>query len=126
MGKAFFTAILLTGSLEWAERAVLEGIAACDLNCKPAMTLYSRTLRAATEQGAHDRPLEESESAAGLLPAELSRLLKLSPLDCRRCFVLHILAGLPRSACARLLDLSVYEVAEHTSIALKWLAGQGA
>ena len=49
-------------------------------------------------------------------PLELQSVANLPPLP-RRCFVLHVLVGLPSELCARLLRLEIAQVKESTVIA---------
>jgi hypothetical protein len=121
LGKAFVAALLLTGSAEKAEAAVLEGIKLLELD-ETCETLVNETLKAAIEM----RPDIESgtaelEQLSSILPRELHPVIHLSP-HFRQCFVLRILVGWPREICARLLDLETRQIEEHTHIAILRLA----
>ena len=122
LGKAFIAALLLTGSMEQAETAVLEGIRFLDPDDEPGEALLSHTVSAAFET----RP-ERLVSPGGLerssavLPRELHSVMRLSP-DIRHCFVLRVLVGWSRELCARLLRLEIRQIDERTRIAMLKLA----
>jgi DNA-directed RNA polymerase specialized sigma24 family protein len=120
LSAPFLTAFLLTGSVNRAETAMLDGIRAWDADRDPDAELLRATARAAL---ALYRPREGEEitPASVLLPAELQRVLRL-PSDLRQCFVLRMLAGLPRESCAQLLDLDLDAVDRDTSLAAQALA----
>jgi hypothetical protein len=111
VGKAFLTALLLTGSAQRAEAAILEGRGAMDLDQLSEEVLFRRTVDAATapQSDLLEEPSEELERASATLPFELRRVLHL-PLALRQCFVLRFLIGLPREVCAQLLRLEVRQV----------------
>ncbi len=123
ISKTLITAILLTGSAKRAERAMLEGIESLDIAAAPGEELVRRTVAAAIETGKRypQQPSEEVEEASSMLPAELRPVLHLSP-DLRGCYVLRILAAMPREACARLLQLGVSQVDQATCLAVLALA----
>jgi hypothetical protein len=106
--KAFHTALILTGSLEQSEAAVLESIRWLDLDDEaPGEKLVRGALQAALARQRQivEQRSGELECALSLLPLELRRVLRL-PADLRHCFALRILAGLPRNVCAPLLHWS--------------------
>lgn len=55
------------------------------------------------------------------LPAELRRVLELSP-ELRRCFVLRVLVGLPSKICAQMLQVDVLQIDEYSCEAMKMLS----
>jgi hypothetical protein len=124
LSKAFNTALLLTGSVEQSEAAVLESIRCLDLDeDEPGEKLIRGALKVAITRHREivaQRP-ENLDDSLPALPPELRRVLRLSP-DLRQCFALRILAGLPRNICARLLDLEFYDVDEITGLAAQRLA----
>jgi len=116
LDKALLTAYLLTGSMERAEAAVVEGIGLWDPHDR-SEALFQTVVHAAVERQGKD-------TADWPLPVELQSVLGLPP-ELRRCFVLRILMGLPRQACGRLLRLDARAVNQHTCSALKRLVAQG-
>jgi hypothetical protein len=124
LSKAFTTTLLLTGSVEQSEAAVLESIRCLDL----ADDALGEKLIAGALQAAISREREiveqwpgELDGALSLLPLELKRVLHL-PADLRRSFALRILAGLPRRACARLLNLEMGQIEDTAGVAAQTLA----
>jgi DNA-directed RNA polymerase specialized sigma24 family protein len=119
----FITAILLTGSVEQAETAMLEGIRSLDIDATLEEELLPTIVSAAMDprQWSARRSPEEMAQAASLLPVELQRVLRL-PTDLRHCFVLRLLLAMPREFCARLLGLDVGSVDRDTSLAAQALA----
>jgi hypothetical protein len=103
---AFRTTLLLTGTMNTAEEAVMLGIDACeDLSPRD---LLIEAVRSAV------RLRKESQNRhceVEYLPPELQRLFMLQPQP-RHCFVLRILVGLSSEFCADLLDISVCEFEE--------------
>src|SRR5689334_13787541 len=79
---AFRTALLLDGTTETAEAAVLDGIGACE-------ALSHRGLLIESVRSAIQRRTKSADTLDGLelLPPELRRLFTLQPLS-RDCFVL--------------------------------------
>jgi hypothetical protein len=122
--KAFHTALILTGSLEQSEAAVLESIRWLDLDDEaPGEKLVRGALQAALARQRQivEQRSGELECALSLLPLELRRVLRL-PADLRHCFALRILAGLPRNVCAPLLHLELCRVDETAGVAAQMLA----
>lgn len=107
LGKAFVTALLLSGSPEMAEDALLEGMRSSDNSGISDDDLLQQVAAAAVRTEA--APF--AQAGAVQLPVELHNLLHLPP-DLRRCFVLRFLVALPREACARLLRLGVQQIDE--------------
>ena len=104
--NAFWMALLLTGTIEAAEAAVLDGIEAIELD-----RISGNSLMLATAKSAILRRIEIPEQSQGLaiLPLELRRLFLLAPSD-RDCFVLRTLIGLSPDLCSGILSLSIHEV----------------
>jgi DNA-directed RNA polymerase specialized sigma24 family protein len=119
VSKAFLTALLLTGSAERAEAAILEGNAARDLDSTPNEGLFRGAVNAAIElySETSEQPPEDLEHASCMLPFELRRVLHLPPA-LRHCFVLRFLVGLPREVCAQLLHLEIHQVDERARTAV--------
>ena len=104
--NAFCIALLLAGKVEAAEAALLDGIAALELD-----RISGDSLLLATGKSAIHRRIEIPEQSEGLsiLPPELRRLFLLAP-NYRDCFVLRILIGLTPELCSGILHLSIHEV----------------
>jgi len=119
VGKAFLTVLLLTGSAERAEAAILEGNTKMDLDNASGEALFREAVNAAVEPPSiTSRQLpEDLERASSMLPFELRSVLHLPPA-LRHCFVLRFLVGLPREACARLLHLEIRQVDERARTAM--------
>ena len=118
--RAFLAAHLLTASAQQAENAVMEAIDSWDPDDASEEALYQQVLHIALRrEGEHLPPLPgERDADAGFLPSELRAVTRLSP-RLRRCYVLRILAGLSRQACARMLHLDCRRVDLYTNAALK-------
>ena len=122
INRALRTAHLLTASMRQAENAVLEAIHSFDPARETEEMLFRHALKAAI-QGPDEASASNQPESAGSVPArELQAVLNLSP-NLRRCFVLRILAGLSRQACARLLGLSAHRVDQYTHAASLCLSG---
>jgi hypothetical protein len=104
--NAFWMALLLTGNVEAAEAAALDGIAALELE-----RISGDSLLLATANSAMRRRNEIAEQSEGfsILPSELRRLFLLAP-NYRDCFVLRALIGLSPELCSRILHLSIQQV----------------
>jgi hypothetical protein len=115
--NAFWMVLLLTGNVEAAEAALLDGIAALESH-----HISSDDLLLATARSAIHRRIEIAEQSEGLslLPAELRRLFLLAP-NYRDCFVLRTLIGLSPELCSGILHLSIYEVEDAHCRALQEL-----
>jgi hypothetical protein len=106
-------ALVLTGSVEGAECAVTNAIAALGSDCS-AEALLLETARSAVEHNTF------SAQVSPMLPAELQALFLLSPTR-RYCFVLRVLVRFDLETCSRILKLSQKEVGEalcHTILEL--------
>ena len=115
--NAFWMALLLTGNVEAAEAALMDGIAALESD-----RFSGDRLLLATAKSAIYRRIEISEQPEGLsiLPLELRRLFLLAP-NHRDCFVLRALIGLSLDLCSGILHLSVHEVENALCMALQEL-----
>jgi DNA-directed RNA polymerase specialized sigma24 family protein len=115
--KAFWIALMLTGRIEAAEAAVLDGITAVELD-----HISGDSLLLATAKSAVQRRTEFPEQNLGLsiLPLELRRLFLLAP-NYRDCFVLRVLNGLTSELCSGILHLSINEVDDALYTALQEL-----
>ena len=122
--RTFMTTLLLSGSAERAEAAVLEAIRCLDTGDASGETLLWHAIGAAIAPTPRVAvcPTTENDRAASSLPRELKRVLRLTTV-LRQCFVLRIFAGLPREVCAHLLHLDVGQVDEGTCAAAQALAG---
>jgi hypothetical protein len=105
LADAFRAAFLLTGSVDAAENAVMNGVAALDSSDDLESALVANTVELVMLQGAR------LEHAFSMLPCELSRLLLLAPLS-RDCYLLGVLFGLTPAKCAALLNLRIDDFEE--------------
>ena len=85
LDHAFRAALLLTGSADLAENAVLDGIAGLESSGDVKKALVARTIDSVIRQRA-DFP-NQLEHALALLPHELQQLILLAPVsrDCEFC-----------------------------------------
>ena len=115
LDEAFRAAFVLTGSSQAAEHALLDGIAATDVDSVAGDVFLLETVKAAIRR----RPdyAHQSEPPASCLPLELRRLFLLTPIS-RDCFVLRILLGIAGGTCSRILNLGVEEIEDVLSAAL--------
>jgi DNA-directed RNA polymerase specialized sigma24 family protein len=117
--QAFLTALLLTGSAELAEDAVVDALDVWDESEEDEALLHAAARAAvAPRGGAKTARYEDAESAVSLLPMELRGILRLSS-ERRQCLVLRVLVGLSRRACARVLEMHVRQVDRLTTAALE-------
>jgi len=123
LNEMFTTSLLLTGSAERAERAVLEGIETMGQDHVSAHVVLKATIRAAVapEVMTGREAFWEREPAVSRLPIELRRVLLL-PTFLRHAFVLRLLLGLPRDECSRLLQLDAGALDAHVVSAAVALA----
>jgi len=115
---AFRAALMLTGSIQAAERAVLNGIAAIERYSAEDDALLLETVKAAIQR--HPDFLNESQEPPAHLPLELRRLFLLTPTS-RDCFVLRILLGLAAGTCSNILHRGVEEIEDVLCAALQAL-----
>jgi hypothetical protein len=117
VGKAFHVALLLTGSIEAAERAVSDSIATSGCGVTGDQLLI------ATAQDLiqlRDQFLPRAEALSSL-PIELQRLFLLSTV-CRYSFVLRMLLGLTVETSSKILNLRGDEIDEALCLALNDLS----
>ena len=101
MGKAFRTAVLLTGGIRQAETALLEAIGSVDPEQVTDETFLLDCVRASLNPARQCEPtIAESEDASSVLAPELKRILLLAP-HLRQALVLRVLLGLSDDDCAR-------------------------
>jgi hypothetical protein len=117
--NAFIAGLLLTGSVERAETAVLESVrmSCCDDLFSEA--LFRRTILYSLEPHS-DSSIDqqrEIDRAGPILPFELRCVLNL-PRHLRYCYVLRILVGLSREVCSWLLHLDTSQIDQRTSAAI--------
>jgi hypothetical protein len=104
INESFHAVLILTGSLEVAERAVTDAIGQVDLNDSGhALVVQSVRWAFCHTQG--------SSKLCRTLPPELQALSFLSPIP-RYCFVLRFLVGLDGRNCSDVLKLSDRDVDE--------------
>jgi hypothetical protein len=116
--KAFHAALLLTGSPEAAEYAVLGGITALELGHIAPDVLLVETAKAAIQCRA-DFPTQSEPVLLGHHP-EIRQLLLLAPIS-RDCFILRVLLGMNVGTCSRILRLGMEEFGEALCAALQEL-----
>ena len=104
---------LLTANVNQAEEAVLIAIDSFDPDTDTDESLFQSAISAAVRL-----PWRTPNLSRVFLPAELQSVLNL-PGELRRCFVLRVLLGMSRQACAALLRLNVRSVERHTCNALQ-------
>jgi DNA-directed RNA polymerase specialized sigma24 family protein len=102
LDKAFPVALLLTGGVASAEKAVESVIQRSGPDCS-AESFLAETVRSAVLQGKWRDELPLT------VPTELRALSLLSPMV-RNCFVLCALVGFDCRACSRILEVSVDDV----------------
>jgi DNA-directed RNA polymerase specialized sigma24 family protein len=119
IGRAFLAAHLLTASTEQAEDAVVEAMESWDPDDDSDEVLFHQVLRSAL-QADIEGVSSSSNDLDSMLPAKLKAVLRLPP-QLRHCYVLRMLVGLSRQACARLLHLHSPEVDHYTREALQRL-----
>jgi hypothetical protein len=115
--KAFWIALLLTGSIEAAEAEVLDGIAALELDHISGDSLLLATAKSAIQRRTES---PEQSEVLSILPLELRRLFLLAP-NYRDCFVSRVLIALTPELCSGILHLSIHEVEDALYTALQEL-----
>jgi hypothetical protein len=121
LGRPFITALLLTGSTEETEVAVLEGIKAMERHSFRGDALLQGTIAASIPTNIREELDEGQEQTSSVLPVELRRVLRLSQ-ELRRCYVLRVLLGLPREICARMLRTEIHRIDELVCVSARALA----
>lgn len=119
LDRAFCAAFMLTGSMQAAEHAVLNGIAETECYGAGDDAFLLGTIKAAIQRRA-DSP-HQSHQRCAQLPLELRRLFLLAPMS-RDCFVLRILLRIRVEICSRILHRRVEEIEEVLCAALQDLA----
>ena len=104
LDEAFWLAVLLTGTVDNAEAAVLDGIANLQPEDISGTRLLIEVVKSAIRQ--HDDLPDQRDRTLLILPVELRRVALL-PANLRHCFVLRVLLGMNRETCSELLHLSV-------------------
>jgi hypothetical protein len=118
--QAFTVALLITGTTEDAEAAVLEGISSVDPADEPRQSLIPRTIVASVEHRKRNT-LQKRGHIPTTLARELHAVIDLAP-DIRICFVLHTLIGLPGQVCADLLRLEISQIQQRVTAAVLTLS----
>ena len=114
--EAFRAALLLTGSPEAAEYAVMCGITALEFGHIAGDVLLVETAMAAIQCRANF----PTQSEPLLLPRECQRLLLFAPIS-GDCFILRVLLGINVGTCSRILRLGMEEFREALHAALQEL-----
>lgn len=104
LDEAFLAALLLTGSTEVAENAVLDGVAAVNFDGAGDGVLVMETVQSAIHRRT-GKPVPSCQDVSRL-PFELRRLFLLAPTP-RDCFVLRILLRASMAKCSELLNLTI-------------------
>ena len=110
--EAFLAALVLTGSMDAAERAVSSAIATLDPD-PTRETLLIESVKLAI----HNSDSTKHVTSCAGLPPEIRRLFFLSPVS-HRSFVLRILLGLQAVVCSAVMKMSEAEIAVELSIAM--------
>jgi DNA-directed RNA polymerase specialized sigma24 family protein len=123
LNEVFIAAVLLTGSADRAERAVVEGIETLAGDDVSEHMVLQATIRAAFKQEmmSDEEGPRQPQRAVSWLPIQLQRVLLL-PRDLRHAFVLRLLLGLTRDECSRLLQLDNGKLDEYVAQAATFLA----
>jgi DNA-directed RNA polymerase specialized sigma24 family protein len=121
LSKAYFTALLLTGSERLAESVVLTCIDD-ESGDELQDSLIDRAAVAAVRRYRDIASNERSDERTTVLPVELRRVMELASPQ-RHCFVLHVLLGWRRARCACVLRCAGRDVDELVCEAMKQLAG---
>jgi hypothetical protein len=121
--NAFLIGLLLTGSIQQAEDAVMESVDCSDTGDLCGERIFRRVIHSSLgltfPRSASDTIDDDS---AAVLPLELRRVLYL-PRELRECFVLRMLIGLPGESCAWLLKVDPSEIGSRLQKAVTKLAG---
>jgi NTP pyrophosphatase (non-canonical NTP hydrolase) len=121
LDRVFLVALLITGNMDGAEEAVLDGIAALDDTMSSDGFLLA-TLKSAIEMG--EQRSGETEDIFPSVPLELRRILLLNP-DLRACFVVRVLLGMPSETCSEVLQIPTQKIGHSVSDAMQQLAVLG-
>ena len=121
LDRVFLAALLITGNMDGAEVAVLDGIAALDGAISSDGFLLA-TLKSAIERS--EQRSGETDDIFPSVPLELRRILLLNP-DIRACFVLRVLLGMPSKTSSEVLRIPIQEIGHSVSDAMQQLAFLG-
>ncbi len=123
LSQCFLAAILLTANKGRAEAAVVGSISLLECEFTSDGALLRGTIKASLASSASfaEQTVGELAEAGSALPLELRHVLHVSQ-DLRQCFVLRILLGLSREACAALLGIDVQHIDELTCASVFQLA----
>ena len=120
---AFSAGLLLTGSIEQAEPAIVSSVHCIETGDVCGQRVFRRVIQWSVDSPEPQRSLGFiDEASVRTLPFELGRVLYL-PSDLRHCYVLRILRGLSREVCAWLLHADDQQISKRTESALDRLAG---
>lgn len=119
--NAFIVGLLLTGSIEQAERAIVDSIHCSETEYVCGQRVFRRVIQWAVDPQEQRSRRVIDEASARVLPFELGRVLHLPP-GLRHCYVLRILVGLSREVCAWLLHVDVEQIGHRTQSAVNGLA----
>ena len=119
--NAFIVGLLLTGSIEQAERAIVDSIHCSETEDVCGQRVFRRVIQWAVDPQEQRSCRVTDEASVRILPFELGCVLHLLP-DLRHCYVLRILVGLSREICAWLLHTDVEQVSQRTQSAVNGLA----
>ena len=115
LDEAFIAGLLLAGSLDAAEAAILDGIEALEPDAPCGDALVEQTAKSSIRRRGE---FPERSEGVSILPLELKRLLLLAPI-CRDCFILRVLIGLTPATCSGILHLSQQECEDALHMALQ-------
>jgi|HubBroStandDraft_5_1064220.scaffolds.fasta_scaffold61047_1 hypothetical protein len=119
--NAFIVGLLLTGSIEQAERAIVDSIHCNETEYVCGQRVFRRVIQWAVDPQEQRSRRVIDEASVRVLPFELGRVLHLPP-GLRHCYVLRILVGLSREVCAWLLHVDVEQIGHRTQSAVNGLA----
>ena len=119
--NAFIVGLLLTGSIEQAERAIVDSIHCSETEDVCGQRVFRRVIQWAVDPQEQRSCRVIDEASVKILPFELGCVLHLPP-DLRHCYVLRILVGLSREVCAWLLHTDVEQISQRTQSAVNGLA----
>ena len=119
--NAFIVGLLLTGSIEQAERAIVDSIHCSETEDVCGQRVFRRVIQWAVDPQEQRSCRVIDEASIRILPFELGCVLHLPP-NHRHCYVLRILVGLSRDVCAWLLHTDVEQISQRTQSAVNGLA----
>ena len=102
--ESYRAALVITGSVEAAARALDDAVTALETDVSPP-ALLMETIRCTLQQSANSKEL------TAVLPRELQALSRLPPIG-RCCFVLRFAIGLDLQTCSEILGLHPSEIEE--------------